>query len=255
MPVFRLNQHPVFPQPELAEPDGLLAVGGDLTPLRLLEAYRQGIFPWYGPGDPILWWSPQPRLVLYPQSMHVSRRLRRTLKSGRFRVTADTAFAQVIRACASIPRREGGGTWLSYAMQEAYILLHDLGFAHSLECWQEDGLAGGLYGVALDRVFFGESMFSVVRDASKIALATLVQHAAELGINLIDCQVSSSHLLGLGAEEIGREKFQQQLRQLIHKPQPQEKWRLPYTGKEGNGTADAKRGKHSREQGTKPTDF
>ncbi len=254
MPVFQLNQHPVFPPADLAEPEGLLAVGGDLSPLRLLEAYRQGIFPWYEPGDPILWWSPQPRLVLFPKKMHISRRLQRTINSGKFTVTADTAFAQVIAACAAIPRRDGKGTWLGADMRAAYTRLHKLGFAHSVECWQEGSLAGGLYGVCLDRVFFGESMFSAVTDASKTALACLAQSAPALGIGLIDCQVSSGHLLCLGAKEIGRDHFLGLLRQLIRRPMPQEKWRLPYTGKEGNGTADAKRGKDSHEQDVKPTD-
>ena len=255
MPVFHLDQYPVFPSPHFAEPEGLLAVGGDLAPLRLLEAYRQGIFPWYGPEDPILWWSPHPRLVLFPQNLHISRRLQRTIRSGKFKVTADTVFAQVIAACASTLRKEGRGTWLSDEMQEAYIHLHQLGFAHSIECWHEDELTGGLYGIALDRVFFGESMFSTVSDASKVALASLVQLAETHSIELIDCQVSSGHLQRLGANEIGRDHFLRLLRKLILKPQPQEKWRLPYTGKEGNGTADAKRGKGSLEQEVKPTDF
>ncbi|MDO5674228.1 MAG: leucyl/phenylalanyl-tRNA--protein transferase [bacterium] len=254
MSVFQLNQYPVFPPADLAEPEGLLAVGGDLSPLRLLEAYRQGIFPWYEPGEAILWWSPQPRLVLFPQKMHVSRRLQRTIASGRFTLSADSAFAQVIAACAAIPRRDGRGTWLGADMQAAYILLHELGFAHSVECRQDGVLVGGLYGLCLDRVFFGESMFSAVTDASKIALAGLVQAAPRLNIELIDCQVSSGHLLRLGAEEIERDHFLRLLRRLIHRPEPQEKWRLPYTGKEGNGTADAKRGIGSHEQDVKPTD-
>jgi leucyl/phenylalanyl-tRNA--protein transferase len=240
MSVFLLNKQPVFPPPHLAEPDGLLAVGGDLGPLRLLEAYRQGIFPWYGPEDPILWWSPHPRMVLFPQALHVSRRLQRRIRSGKFLLSADTAFSQVITACAAVPGRQGGGTWLSVEMQEAYILLHQLGFAHSIECWHKNTLVGGLYGVTLDRVFFGESMFSAVTDASKVALVALVQQAIRCSIGLIDCQVSSAHLERLGAEEIGRDHFLRLLGKLIRRPHPQEKWRLPYTGKEGNGRADAK---------------
>lgn len=254
MPVFHLDHHAVFPSPHFAEPEGLLAVGGDLTPLRLLEAYRQGIFPWYGPEDPILWWSPHPRLVLFPQDLHISRRLQRTIKSGKFKVTADTAFTPVVAACATTLRKEGSGTWLGPEMRHAYIHLHQLGFAHSIECWHEDELAGGLYGIVLDQVFFGESMFSVVSDASKVALASLVQLAGIRGIKLIDCQVSSEHLKRLGANEIGRDHFLRLLHKLILKPQPQEKWRLPYTGKEGNGTADAKWGNGSHEQDVKPTD-
>ena len=186
--------------------------------------------------------------------MHVSRRLQRTINSGTFTITADTAFERVIAACAAIPRRDGKGTWLGADMQAAYILLHQLGFAHSVECWQDGALAGGLYGICLDRVFFGESMFSAVRDASKTALTSLAQSAQALAIEFIDCQVSSEHLMRLGAEEIGRDHFLRLLRQLIRRPQPQEKWRLPYTGKEGNGTADAKWGKGSHEQDVKPTD-
>ncbi len=248
MPVFRLDHRPLFPPPHLAEAEGLLAVGGDLSPVRLLEAYRQGIFPWYGPGDPILWWSPQPRMVLFPRSVHVSKRLRRSIRSGLFTITADRAFDRVLAACASIPRRQGQGTWLGAEMQAAYIRLHHLGFAHSIECWQQDCLAGGLYGVALDRVFFGESMFSAVRDASKVALVALAQEALRRGIGLIDCQVHSAHLERMGAENIGREHFLRLLHQLIQQPKAQKKWRLPYTGKEGNGTADAWWENDSREQ-------
>ena len=210
MPVFHLTDAPIFPPPHLAEPEGLLAVGGDLSPARLLAAYRLGIFPWYGPGDPILWWTPDPRLVLFPERMHISRRLARTLRSGRFTVRTDTAFAEVIAACAA-PRRDGDGTWLTPEMRAAYIRLHELGHAHSVECFQNDTLAGGFYGVSLGRVFFGESMFSRERDASKVALAAFAARAPELGIELIDCQVTSGHLLSLGAEEIPRARFQAML--------------------------------------------
>lgn len=214
MPVFRLPDVPIFPPPHLAEPEGLLAVGGDLSPERLLAAYRLGIFPWYGPGDPILWWTPDPRLVLFPGKMHISRRLARTLRSGRFTVRADTAFREVISACAE-PRRDGEGTWLTPEMQAAYIRLHELGFAHCVECFRGETLAGGFYGVRLGRVFFGESMFARERDASKVALAALVERAPDLGLELIDCQVTSPHLLSLGAEEMPRARFQGLLEELI----------------------------------------
>ena len=227
MPVYRLNSKPVFPPPELAAPEGLLAVGGDLSPARLLAAYRQGIFPWYGPDDPLLWWTPDPRLVLFPEKMHISRRLARTLRSGVFTVRADTAFAQVLAACADTPRRGQPGTWLLPEMRAAYGRLHELGFAHSVESWQDGVLAGGLYGVALGGVFFGESMFSSVRDASKAALATLVRQAPHLGIQLIDCQVTSAHLLSLGAEEIRRSVFQRLLDRLIGEVKPQSRWQFP----------------------------
>ena len=214
MAVFRLTEAPIFPPPHLAEPEGLLAVGGDLSSERLLAAYRLGIFPWYGPGDPILWWTPDPRLVLFPGRMRVSRRLARTLRSGRFTVRTDTAFQEVIAACAA-PRRDGEGTWLGPEMRAAYIRLHELGHAHSVECFRGDALAGGFYGVALGRVFFGESMFSRERDASKVALAALAERAPDLGIELVDCQVTSAHLLSLGAEEIPRARFQLLLAELI----------------------------------------
>lgn len=255
MPVFHLDDRPIFPPPHLAEAEGLLAVGGDLSPHRLVEAYRRGIFPWYGPDDPILWWSPQPRMVLFPGSIHVSTRLRRRIRSALFTVTADSAFARVIAACASIPRRQGPGTWLNADMQAAYIRLHHLGFAHSIECWQQDRLVGGLYGVALDRVFFGESMFSAVADASKVALVALAQEALRRGIAVIDCQVASAHLKRMGAQTMERGHFLRLLHELIRRPAAQEKWRLPYTGKEGNGTTDAKRESGSREQEMYRTDF
>jgi leucyl/phenylalanyl-tRNA--protein transferase len=227
MPVFRLIDEPIFPSPELAEPDGLLAVGGDLHPVRLVTAYSMGIFPWFSAGDPFLWWSPVPRLALYPAEFHLPRRLKRLLASNAFIVSADTAFAEVIAGCAIAPRRRENGTWITAEMQQAYIRLHKLGFAHSIECWQDGQLAGGLYGVCLDRIFFGESMFARIANASKVALATLVQHTLRLGIILIDCQMTTSHLLRFGARELSRETFQAQLRAGIDQCLPQEKWRLP----------------------------
>lgn len=227
MPVFRLTNQPIFPAPELAEPDGLLAIGGDLSPVRLLIAYSQGIFPWFSEGDPILWWSPSPRLVLFPEEYHLPKRLRRTIDAGTFAVTADTAFAQVVSGCASASGRLELGTWITREMHEAYCRLHELGFAHSIECWREGELAGGLYGVCLDRVFFGESMFTRITDASKVALAALVRQARRLGIALIDCQMTTEHLLRFGARELSREQFMAQLDEHIDSCLPQKKWRLP----------------------------
>lgn len=226
MPVFRLIDEPIFPSPEFAEPDGLLAIGGDLHPARLVAAYSMGIFPWFTEGDPFLWWSPAPRLVLYPAEFHLPRRLKRLLAGKTFTVSADTAFAEVIAGCAATPRRGENGTWITPAMQQAYIRLHELGFAHSIECWHEGQLAGGLYGVCLDRIFFGESMFTRISNASKVALATLAQHALCLNISLIDCQMVTDHLLRFGARELSRETFQAQLEAGIDQCRPQEKWRL-----------------------------
>lgn len=185
------------------EPNGLLAVGGNLGPRRLLDAYQQGIFPWFGHGEPILWWSPDPRCVLFPEHLHVSRSLRRTLNRGRVRVTRNADFASVVHGCAE-PRAGSPGTWIVPAMIDAYIELHRLGRATSFECWQDGALVGGIYGVHLGRVFFGESMFSRVTDASKVAL---VHAAAASDVELIDCQLSSPHLERLGAEEIPRRRF------------------------------------------------
>jgi len=197
-----------FPDVEhaLQEPDGLLAVGGDLQPERLLYAYRNGIFPWYGPDQPILWWSPDPRLLLYPEQLHVSHSLAKTLRQQRFRVTFDQAFDQVIQACAA-PRPGQAGTWITPEMQTAYIEMHRLGHAHSVECWQQGRLVGGLYGLAMGRVFFGESMFSHMTDASKVGFVTLVRQLERWDYRLIDCQVYTGHLERLGARMIPRREF------------------------------------------------
>lgn len=226
MPVFQLTNDIIFPAPDFAEPDGLLAIGGDLSAPRLITAYRQGIFPWYSEGDPILWWSPAPRLVLLPEQFHLPRRLARTIRKQIFQVSADTAFAEVISSCGSLRKESGEGTWITEEMKNAYIHLFELGFAHSVECWFEGQLAGGLYGVCLDRVFFGESMFSRKTDASKIGLATLVRYAQEIGIRAIDCQMSTAHLLRFGSREIEREEFQEILERFIQTIVPQKKWRL-----------------------------
>ena len=197
-----------FPDVEhaLKEPDGLLAIGGDLSPARLLRAYRHGIFPWYSNDQPILWWSPDPRTVLYPERLKVSRSLRKTLKKKIFTVTTDSVFRRVIQCCAE-PRATGGGTWLTDDMIEAYCRLHIMGYAHSIETWHQDELVGGLYGLCLGKVFFGESMFSRRGDASKVAFVHLVEHLQTWGYELIDCQVASAHLSTLGAEAIPRRDF------------------------------------------------
>ncbi len=193
-----------FPDPALAlaDPNGLLAVGGDLSPVRLIHAYRHGIFPWYSDGQPILWWSPDPRLVLYPGEVHVSRSLGKTLRQRRFEVSFDRDFAAVISGCAA-----RDSTWITAEMRAAYLRLHALGRAHSVECWCDGRLVGGLYGVSIGRVFFGESMFSLERDASKVALVTLARTLERWGYALMDCQVESDHLMSLGARNLAREHF------------------------------------------------
>jgi leucyl/phenylalanyl-tRNA--protein transferase len=224
MPVFRLPNEIVFPSPELADEDGLLAVGGDLSVERLLLAYSMGIFPWYSDDSPILWWSPDPRLVLFPDELKVSRSLRQTLKKGMFRVSFDTAFEEVMRGCAEVRRKDGQGTWITEEMIEAYCRLHQEGVAHSVESWAEGGLAGGLYGVALGGVFFGESMFSRRSDASKVALVSLVERLSELGFRIIDCQMTTAHLVSFGAREIPRVEFLKMVKKALRVRIPKGKW-------------------------------
>ena len=201
-----------FPPVEsaLRRPNGLLCAGGDLSPERLLEAYRHGIFPWFSEGEPILWWSPDPRMVLFPQELKISRSLARTLRRGQYEVRLDTAFPSVIREC-SLPRADQEGTWITPEMQQAYGRLHELGHAHSVETWIGGRLAGGLYGMAIGRVFYGESMFTRVPDASKIALAHLARHLERNGFAVIDCQMKTAHLASLGAREIPRRELLQGL--------------------------------------------
>lgn len=201
-----------FPPVEYAmdEPNGLLAAGGDLNPDRILAAYRQGIFPWFNPGDPILWWSPNPRTVIFPETHHVSKSLRKTLRKGVYRVTFDRAFVQVMQGCAA-PRNYANGTWISEAIIASYTELHRRGFCHSVEVWLGDELVGGLYGMALGKVFFGESMFSRADNASKVGFTYLVRTLRDWGFQLIDCQVANEHLFSLGAKEIPREDFQELL--------------------------------------------
>ena len=206
-----------FPPASLAEtePDGLLAIGGDLSVTRLLNAYRAGIFPWFSPNQPILWWSPDPRALLFPGKLHVSRSLGKRLRKELFRVTFDTAFADVVEACASIPRSGQDGTWITPAMRQAYLALHRHGHAHSVDVWREGKLVGGLYGVAIGAAFYGESMFSRATDASKIALVKLVDKLTVAGFAFIDCQVVTGHLLSLGAETVDREAFLRLNRQAV----------------------------------------
>lgn len=217
---YRLNPQPgdtTFPAPSLAltEPNGLLAVGGDLSAQRLLSGYRVGIFPWYSSGEPILWWSPAPRAVLRPEALHISRSLQKRIRQGHYTTTIDHSFSEVIECCSQprLGRAGGGGTWIVPAMRQAYVKLHRLGFAHSAECWMDGKLVGGLYGVALGQIFFGESMFSLHADASKVAFVHLVQQLQRKGFMLIDCQITSAHLTSLGATEISRPQFQQMLDQ------------------------------------------
>ena len=224
MPVFQLSEDLLCPPPELAREDGLLAVGGDLSIPRLLLAYQMGIFPWYSPGEPILWWAPDPRLVLFPGELHLPQRLSRKIRQKVFEVTRDEAFAEVIRQCAHTRLRTGQGTWIDEEMIAAYCKLHDLGYAHSVECWDKGKLAGGLYGVALGKTFFGESMFSRETDSSKVALASLVRLLLDWDYDLIDCQTRTEHLVRLGAREISGTRFLQLLEQSLTHPTRRGKW-------------------------------
>ncbi|HUO77057.1 MAG TPA: leucyl/phenylalanyl-tRNA--protein transferase [Thermodesulfovibrionales bacterium] len=224
MPVFQLPDRIVFPSPEYAEEDGLLAVGGDLSEERLLLAYSAGIFPWYSEGTPILWWSPDPRLILLPDELKVSRSLRQTINKGMYKVTMDKAFGEVIENCASVSRKEGEGTWITAEMVTAYVRLHDSGFAHSVESWYGEELAGGLYGVSLSGVFFGESMFAKRRDASKVAFVKLIQQLKEWDFRLVDCQITTEHLKRLGAREVSRLEFMSRLREALKRPHRHGRW-------------------------------
>ena len=224
MPIYRLIQEVVFPRPEQADPSGLLAVGGDLSSERLLEAYRLGIFPWYSDDEPILWWSPDPRLVLDLGDFKISRSLRKTLNKEIFDVTFDRAFGDVIRACALAPRDGQRGTWITDDMQEAYVRLHKLGYAHSVESWFDGKLAGGLYGVSLGKAFFGESMFHRTADASKVALAALVERLKLWKFHFIDAQMTTPHLLRLGAKELPRRVFLKRLGEALRGPSKKGRW-------------------------------
>jgi leucyl/phenylalanyl-tRNA--protein transferase len=221
------DPHGPFPPVDYAlrDPDGLLALGGDLAPERLLRAYRQGIFPWYSQGQPILWWSPDPRSVLFPDELRISRSLRKILRRRGFRVTFDEAFARVLEGCAA-PRRDGPGTWITPEMRRAYQRLHHAGHAHSVETWEGQRLVGGLYGLGLGRIFFGESMFSRRPDASKVAFVHLCRQLNRWDFPLIDCQVHSAHLDRLGAVTIPRAEFVQRLEAHCDRPGPELPWRF-----------------------------
>lgn len=225
MPVYLLSDEIAFPSPQLAE-EGLLAVGGDLSRKRLLLAYRMGIFPWYSKYEPILWWSPDPRLVLYPGELRVSKSLQKTIKKGLFKITMDQAFEVVINACAHSRTSADEGTWIVEEMVDAYCDLHESGFAHSVEAWQADRLAGGLYGVSLGRCFFGESMFTHISNASKVAFVALVKHLQALNFDLIDCQVSTPHLLRFGAREIPRARYLNELKKSLKPATLKGRWSL-----------------------------
>ena len=209
----------------LTDPNGLLAAGGDLTPDRLLAAYRRGIFPWFNRGEPILWWSPDPRMVLFPAELKVSRSLAKRLNKADYEVRADTAFRAVMQACAA-PRGGQAGTWITSPMIAAYSKLHELGYAHSIETWINGELVGGLYGIAIGRMFYGESMFSRAPDVSKIAFVHLVRQLQRWGFGLIDCQMKTAHLASLGAREIPRAEFSRRLVELINYPNPPAHWKL-----------------------------
>lgn len=224
MPVYQLSQELVFPDPEWANPQGVLAVGGDLRVERLLLAYHQGIFPWYEEGCPIVWWSPPRRCVLRPQEFHASRSLKRLIKQARFRITRDRAFRSVIRACAETRLTNGQGTWIIRDMIEAYCALHYTGFAHSVEAWDGPRLAGGIYGVSLGGAFFGESMFARVSNASKVAFFSLARQLGEWGFSLLDCQLSNPHLHSLGAYEIPRAEFLVRLNHALSRPTRRGNW-------------------------------
>lgn len=226
MTIYRLFEEPVFPDPEEADPDGLLAVGGDLSPQRLLTAYACGIFPWYSEDSPILWWSTNPRLVLLPDEFHMPRSLRRVINRGEFSYTMDTDFKSVIRGCAEAPRPGQEGTWIVDDMVEAYTMLHELGYAHSIEAWQDGELVGGLYGVSLGSAFFGESMFFTRPNASKAAFAVLVQQLVRWRFTLIDCQQTTKHLLRFGARELVRFRYLVKLREAMDASTREGIWRF-----------------------------
>lgn len=206
MPIYQLSEEIIFPHPEYAEDDGLLAIGGDLSPERLLLAYASGIFPWYNPEDPILWWSPNPRLVVFPEKIKISKSLKQSIRNRNFEIKSDTEFRQVMTLCGNANGRENT-TWITDQMLDAYCKLHEYGFAHSIETWKQGKLVGGLYGISIGKAFFGESMFYLERDASKVAFVALCNMLASWGFHVIDAQQSTEHLISLGAEEIERQLF------------------------------------------------
>ena len=226
MPVYALTDALVFPPPEHADRSGLLAVGGDLSPERLILAYSEGIFPWYNEGQPMLWHSPDPRMVLWAPDLHVPRSLKKVIRQQRFELRMDTAFEEVIWKCADAKRADHDGTWITDEMLNAYVRLHALGLAHSVEAYQEGKLVGGLYGVSLGTAFFGESMFAAVNDASKVAFVSLIERLQEWGMNLIDCQVHTDHLERFGAVLWKRSGFLEALDKAMDEPTRQGKWQF-----------------------------
>jgi leucyl/phenylalanyl-tRNA---protein transferase len=224
MPLFRLSERLDFPPAWLARSDGLLCIGGDLSAQRILLAYENGIFPWFSENEPILWWSPDPRLILFPENINVSKSLNKKIKKNYFHLTVDHAFKQTILSCAKPRRKEYAGTWLVEEMIEAYIQLHKLGYAHSIETWNKDQLVGGLYGICLGGTFFGESMFSFESDASKIALVALAHHLNRHHFDLIDCQVTTNHLLSMGATEISRNSYLDRIQQSVKRKDTKDIW-------------------------------
>ena len=224
MPVYLLSNELIFPSPKLAAQEGLLAVGGDLSQKRLLLAYRMGIFPWYSENEPIMWWSPDPRLILYPDQLKISKSLKKVINKGDFELTMDQDFKAVIRACAESRTETNEGTWIVDEMITAYCELHESGLAHSVEAWMNGQLAGGLYGVSIGRCFFGESMFTRISNASKVAFVGLVKHLQGLHFDLIDCQVTTAHLLSFGAHEIPRSRFLDELATALKAPTLKGRW-------------------------------
>ena len=208
----------IFPDPRYSSKEGLVAFGGDLNPNRLLSAYKKGIFPWYSEGDPILWWSPDPRFILYPDDLKISKSLKKTLKKNIFEIKIDTNFYEVIKNCSQIKRKNQEGTWILPEIIEAFVKLHEMGFAHSIEVYKDSELVGGLYGISLGAAFFGESMFSKVSDASKVALVKLVEISKKFEFDFIDCQIPSEHLKRMGAIEIDRDRFLDELQIALQKP-------------------------------------
>jgi leucyl/phenylalanyl-tRNA--protein transferase len=226
MPVFRIPEEHIFPHPSLAEEDGLLGVGGDLNPSRLLLGYANGIFPWYSAGQPIFWFSPDPRYVLYPAEIHVGRSLRKRIRREDYEIRLDTAFADVIRACRQKQRPGQRGTWITDDMEAAYNTLHEMGYAHSAEAWRDGELVGGLYGVGLGNLFSGESMFTHASDASKIAFVWLTRQLQRWGTEVIDCQIHTAHLERFGAQELSRQHYLELLQTIIHAPTRPGPWRF-----------------------------
>jgi leucyl/phenylalanyl-tRNA---protein transferase len=226
MPIFRLVEDMVFPPPDYADPSGLIAVGGDLSSERLLEAYRVGIFPWYSDDQPILWWSPDPRFMLELDEFKISRSLQKTLRRKVFQVTFDRVFEEVIASCSVVPREGQRGTWITQEMRDAYLELHGLGYAHSVESWFGGKLVGGLYGVSLGKAFFGESMFHHKTDASKVALATLVEKLKSWGFHFIDSQMTTEHMMSLGAKEVPRRIFLKRLQSALRHSTKRGKWHV-----------------------------